>query len=128
MCVYKYIIYRQHENIDRYFTYPKYLGSTSKWNVKHPPRHPFYKLSDCVVNSGGRVPLGDGHQCMKQGLEKFRFCKDSFEMDDHTLRYHVLTSWKCSSREQSGWGYIQSYGGLVHHRYSHKYVISGLHT
>ena len=44
-------------------------------------------------------------------------------MDDHTLRYHVLTSWKCSSREQSGWGYIQSYGGLVHHRYSHEYVI-----
>ena len=29
---------------------------------------------------------------MKQGLKKLCFCKDSYyEMDDHTLRYHVLT-------------------------------------
>ena len=49
---------------------------------------------------------------MKQALKKNRFCKDSYyEMDDHTLKYHVLTIWKFSSREQSGWGYIQSYGG-----------------
>ena len=39
-----------------------YLGSTSKWGVIHPPRHPFYKLSDCVVNSGGRVPVPHGTQ------------------------------------------------------------------
>ena len=51
-------IYRQYENIDRYFTYlTAYLGSTSKWDVIHPPRHPFDKLSDCVDNSGGRVPV-----------------------------------------------------------------------
>ena len=50
---------------------------------------------------------------MKQALKKIRFCKDYYyEMDDHTLKYHVLTIWKFSSREQSGWGYIQSYGGL----------------
>jgi hypothetical protein len=50
---------------------------------------------------------------MKQALKKIRFCKDYYyEMDAHTLKYHVLTIWKFSSREQSGWGYIQSYGGL----------------
>ena len=59
---------------------------------------------------------------MKQALKKNRFCKDSYyEMDDHTLKYHVLTIWKFSSREQSGWGYIQSYGGLkvAKHKNSH---------
>ena len=33
-----------------------------------------------------------GWSSMKQALKKNRFCKDSYyEMDDHTLRYHVLT-------------------------------------
>ena len=56
--------YIQYDNIDRYFTYLTiYLGSTSKWDVIHPPRHPFYKLSDCV-NSGGRVPVPGAYGTM----------------------------------------------------------------
>ena len=60
-----------------------------------------------------RVRCSWGMVIHETGLEKIRFCKDYYyEMDDHTLKYHVLTIWKFSSREQSGWGYIQSYGGL----------------
>ena len=65
MCIYIYAYtYTQYENIDRYFTYPTSLGiHIQVGRKKHPPRHPFDKLSDCV-NSGGRVPVPGAYGTM----------------------------------------------------------------
>ena len=77
--------YIQYDNIDRYFTYLTiYLGSTSKWDVIHPPRHPFYKLSDCAIQAAGcrflvrlmapeRVRCSWGMVIHETGLEKIMF-------------------------------------------------------
>ena len=47
-------IYRQYEKIDRYFTYlTTYLGSTSKWDVIHPPRPSTNSLTAWSIQAAG---------------------------------------------------------------------------